>query len=346
MKQRRISRQKAASATPRQSVDGLANLVPSSFLRERTITKAVRYYANAVADFQGFATNQLLPLVEWSQIDEAMMKFFDHLYFLGDGYTAGRNTLFGYLHLCTSENGNSRNRLPLATKALAGWRKAAPLRQRDPIPWVLVCLFAEWLISQGRLLAALALMFAFDTYLRMHELCGLTKESLLRPSSRLRKHYGARWTLRLFPEELSARSKTGQDDLSLVIGDVARPFLSVVCSWLSSRPGASESLFRLQPKDVSDALQSAVKHFGLERLRITPHCLRHGGASEDYLHKLRDLNGIKERGFWSSLSSVNRYKKHAKILKQVSLLSRCQAEDANRAALNIEHTVLTAIRTS
>ena len=56
---------------------------------------------------------------------------------------------------------------------------------------------------------------------------------------------------------------------------------------------------------------------------LTPHpyALRHGGASYDLLHARRRFEDVKARGRWFTDSSVRRYTKHARALKEAGRLS-------------------------
>ena len=63
-------------------------------------------------------------------------------------------------------------------------------------------------------------------------------------------------------------------------------------------------------RDALDALQ--MDHMGVEL-----YSLRHGGASDDFLTKRRTLPEIKHRGRWRADSSVRRYTKIARALKEL-----------------------------
>ena len=60
---------------------------------------------------------------------------------------------------------------------------------------------------------------------------------------------------------------------------------------------------------------------GVSCLQVEPYSLRHGGASHDSLMQYRTLASIKERGRWKADSSVLRYKKAARALQRIGLLS-------------------------
>ena len=59
---------------------------------------------------------------------------------------------------------------------------------------------------------------------------------------------------------------------------------------------------------------------GVSQVSPDVYALRHGGASTDAPLRTRPLNEIKSRGRWRTDSSVRRYNKHARLLKQLELL--------------------------
>ncbi len=56
-------------------------------------------------------------------------------------------------------------------------------------------------------------------------------------------------------------------------------------------------------------------------LGSTPHCLRHGGASEDFASHARSLQQIQTRGQWKSESSMQRYADTNRIGLQMQKLN-------------------------
>ena len=90
---------------------------------------------------------------------------------------------------------------------------------------------------------------------------------------------------------------------------------------LNTNLGRYEKAFRL-----------AVLALGLEKLRACPHGVRHTGPSEDRLAGLLTLQEVQQRGQWQCHSSVVRYEKHSKVLRQLGKMTEAQQE-AGRPAL-------------
>ena len=67
-------------------------------------------------------------------------------------------------------------------------------------------------------------------------------------------------------------------------------------------------------------------------LHLTPHMLRHGGASEAYHRGKRTLKEIQVRGRWRAFESVRRYQKQGQLLGLLQRLSSAQ----QRTAANLE----------
>ncbi len=65
-----------------------------------------------------------------------------------------------------------------------------------------------------------------------------------------------------------------------------------------------------------------------------PHQLRHGGASADAMHGNTDA-ALMERGSWSSTRSVARYRKPARYIRLLSLLSASQRAQVKTAPVQI-----------
>ena len=77
------------------------------------------------------------------------------------------------------------------------------------------------------------------------------------------------------------------------------------------------------------------KALGYVNMNISPHIFRHSGPSIDRYDGTRSLAEIQKRGFWKASSSVRRYEKHVRLLKQLSKLSVEKQAAARRAELSI-----------
>ena len=72
------------------------------------------------------------------------------------------------------------------------------------------------------------------------------------------------------------------------------------------------------------AFQRAIIALELDKLKLTPHCGRHGAAATDMLMGSTSLRAVQRRGRWRAMSSVVRFEKHGKLLRQLNLMTEKQ----------------------
>ncbi len=116
-----------------------------------------------------------------SHRDSAMNAYVHKLFFEGEGIFAARMAVYGFAHLQVL-NLRDPLELPLARKALAGYKTVAPDRQRDPCPWEAVLLLSDWLLSTGVPVdaeAAKATIISFEAYTRPSELLGVRCQDVI-----------------------------------------------------------------------------------------------------------------------------------------------------------------------
>ncbi len=152
---------------------------------------------------------------------------------------------------------------------------------------------------------------AMDCYFRPGEAVGLTPTCVVGPAPRLGLAY--RHAALLVHPFLEVRpSKVGQFDESLILDTSGREWLGdALCRSKHDRVGPAKFVgFNL--KSWTDVFTACAEEL---RAPIEPVCvLRHTGASDDNLRKLRSLPDIEKRGRWSDDSSVQRYEKSARAL--------------------------------
>jgi integrase len=108
-----------------------------------------------------------------------------------------------------------------------------------------------------------------------------------------------------------ARTKTGLNKF-VVLRDphVARIFSSFLSL---TNPAGAERVFPFSEHRYRTALRCACAALGVTSWRITPHSLRHGGASRDFLSGA-SIEQIRHRGRWASAASAERYVQSAPAL--------------------------------
>ena len=89
------------------------------------------------------------------------------------------------------------------------------------------------------------------------------------------------------------------------------------------------SLWHTDYPKLLSTFRCTAKKLGLSDLKLSPHGLRHGGASTDRSLGVRSLASIQLRGNWRAAESLRRYEKHARLGMQLQRLgtNKVQALD-------------------
>ena len=275
-----------------------------------------------------------------------MSDFFDYCFFQGSNPVAGRNTLYGWIHLRTAHANNRGNNFPLATRALKGWAKKCPGGSRDPLPFAVLCLLGKWWIANGFEMVAAAALLAFDLYTRPQETLSLRHGDVYPPQGFGGRSFRGRWTVVVAPLESGRTTKTGDTDNSIEAGGRVRGFVRELLHALRDGSRKQQHIFGFTLPFFEAAFRKGIAALGLEALRITPHCLRHGGPSHDAWLGVRSLDEIQKRGQWSCKKSVRRYEKHGRLLRQLSLVPAHLRPQLQSAEKNFPAVLIAAVQNS
>ena len=166
---------------------------------------------------------------------------------------------------------------------------------------------------------AAAMLLGFTAYLRPSELVELTPATFVPPQTRVdsRLKY---WAVIVRPLELGIPAKTTDFDESVVLGSPHLEWFGEVFQVLRHRPH-DQRVWPFDLMEYGQQLSEIAVLAGVSCLQVEPYSLRHRGASHDSLMQYRTLTGIEERGRWKADSSVLRYKKAARALQRIGLLS-------------------------
>ena len=307
---------------------------PNRYLQRRRVkprTNAI--YETAAHEFEEFARIRKLAWSTQPLRDETMNAYIHFLFRAGEPASAARMALYGLVHReCLTLK--DPNEMQIARAALRGFGVAAPTKQRDPMPWEAVVLLATYLAQLQDPLAldvGRALVVAFDGYLRPSEVVGIKGcDVTIVGRNSVLEYRPVSVTIAPFKADdgglPNPPTKSGEYDDSVVFGDQAsmRSGRGWICGLLAAlkkrRPGA-RAIFTCDLGQLESLTKFAVKTLGMEALRLTPHCARHGGASSDYATSVRPLDGVRRRGRWKAEESVRRYEKAGRLHKQVALIS-------------------------
>lgn len=274
--------------------------------------------------------------VSMNQLDQALERFAEHLFRTGGSK---------YVITCALQNCNieypawptsSRVNYPLCKAAKKGWGNIEPGSSKDPCPLEVAMWIAFDMLLRGQALFALAVVLGFDTYIRPGKVCALSHRNIIPPAKGLNLKY-AKWTILLHPQELKEPSKTGSFNDSLIVSQPGREWVGTVLGKLYTqfRGEDTDKLFPFTQNQFEKEFKVSVCNLKLSKLHLTPHCLRHGGASHDYFVGNCTLLDVQQRGCWGSFESVRRYAKHGRISKQLNLLTVEQQRAAKQAVLEL-----------
>ena len=283
--------------------------------------KTFNMYVLAVEKFEQWARVNRRSLGSHKSVDEAMCLFLRHLCESGESMTHGTYAVFGWIKLRSRIHLDTRHQLPFSRDALKGWKSHFPGHSRTGVDLVLWDLIALGALDKGYTMCAAAIIIQGDAYLRPGELFDLTHKHLVHPSgSRLRNIWGV--VIGLL--ELGRPTKAGEYDDVVIFNTAGRIDVNAVVRRLASRKLAdgtclfSPLTFDKYGKQLAESAQAV----GLGHLHLTPHCLRHSGASHDAYHHIRDIHEIQTRGRWKAAKSVSRYKRPGRMLLSQSQVAQ------------------------
>ena len=203
---------------------------------------------------------------------------------------------------------NARWSLNGSARALKGWSRLKPSKQRPPMPWELATLIVEYFRKAKLPELEWTFRACFEGYLRLSEAIGV-KVGDLDVSG---------------PEGVPAlpKSKTGLNQ-SVVIhpGD----WLNLTRLLLDRPLKAGARVVSISAHKFRRGLQSILKRLGVTRVRYTPHSLRHGGATRDFMLGI-PIADIVVRGRWAQAKTASRYIQQGRaLLVKMSFSKRLRA---------------------
>ena len=227
------------------------------------------------------------------QLDDALVAYFQHRHLL--------NERRGERQHCVNVRAavlmwmpNASLKLRGSARILGAWDRIQPVQQYPPCPYGLVLRMVKDLLeNDNRMDIAVVIWICFHAYLRISECLALTSEDISLPTE-------------FSPGGIYLKkSKTGLNQ-SVLIHDKILWFLFE--KYLDSIPNHRKQLFKgISGKTVTDHMTRLSRDYGISDLvRFTPHSLRHGGATHDFLEG-KPLSDIIHRGRWRSEKSTARY---------------------------------------
>lgn len=329
------NKQRVAAAKAKLRPQKVAD-TDSGFLRQARLRKQVTR--------DKYVDHTLLPgrssrFVAMHQLDCALEAFGEHLFLGGASKYTFTLQNVNIVYPCWPTS--ARTNFPLTKAAKKGWGNLEPGASKDPCPFEVASWIALDMVRRGLYYFAAAVMLSFDAYIRPGKLSDLVAGNVVPPPKGVHRKY-CHWTLLLHPQESAVPSKVGQFNDSLVVGSHGREWISDLLGRIYSvHPGDLDSqLFDFTLDRFEKEFKVSVSRLGIQKLQLSPHCLRHGGASHDYLFGIRSLSDVQARGCWASYESVRRYAKHGRINRQLNLLTPEQQQTAKQSHLELPRILL------
>jgi hypothetical protein len=311
--------------------------VDDKFLRRRRVSrKTEQVYLDSVGEFERRTGCVLEQGMTADDVDSTLEQYITDLYRDGHTASAARFAVYAvawYLTLPT----RSPSCLVFAKAALKGFGRLSRDQSRDPAPWEAWCLVAKWLIdndSSNGVDYAAALICMYDHYFRPGEQVALRYQHIVAPPRGADPRYH-QWAIIVCPSDEPRTTKTHAQDDTVTTGSANpdRKWVVGVVAALRSRARSHDvAVHRFTLNQLESAFRRAVFRLDLSQLKLTPHCGRHGGPSTDMLLGVTTLRDVQRRGRWEAPSSVKRYEKHGKLLRQLNLMTECQRAAGLKAA--------------
>jgi integrase len=238
-------------------------------------------------------------------LDRLLAIFIQHSFDAASPFTYAAHAL----HAVIYHRPDVKLQLFVSRQCLKGWERVKKTASHPPLTWELTVAMACWLARCGSLAPAVAMLVAFDCYLRVGELTRIRLRDVVMPhDARMGDaHTGMAVCL--------TRTKTGLNQ-SVALH---RPAVAaVLCDWIRSvqsgrSPDDNPLVFPFSAARLRHLMRAACVHLGVGHTAYVPHSLRHGGATADFL-LTGSIERVQFRGRWKSMESVRTYVQTARAL--------------------------------
>ena len=242
-----------------------------------------------------------------NDMDQLLCEYFHDIYITNEG--RNRSLAEKTLSAMGMYFPEFRGSLHSASLALRGWRRLKPSIPHPPITWSLTVVLAMLMVHDGREAYGLGTLLAFDCYLRVGELAGLTLGDFIDATdsadARVDPEY-KKMALRL------GKTKTGPNQFVEVRDPDVQALLKRFVSrrfreerGLSRTRRRKRPLFGFKTSSFRRVFKQTCALLDLPA-NYVPHSLRHGGATRDHLQG-KALEDILARGRWASTKSARHY---------------------------------------
>ncbi len=305
----KVARRTELAERRRNLMASEAPIAGTTFLESKAIsTKTAQDYRRRWDEFQEYIDREHLRSAD---IDDSLTMFMNMRYSMGYASGDGTKLLASVVHHHPHLRSRTKELLPRANKALAGWYKMSPEASVVPMPMSIAMAMA---VEMEKLMPSVGLAFILgvDAYLRPCELLSLRGRDVIHPSPPSFPHVA----VVVKDADWRSTTKTGTTDESVRMDklETGRVFKELLIPLAKSRPPASY-LWTFNYKDMLRVFNAALVKLNIKG-RWELYAMRHCGPSNERADNLRTLEESKRRGRWKSESSAARYEKHASLQAQ------------------------------
>eukprot|EP00435_Cladocopium_sp_Y103_P010201 s4329_g2.t1 len=268
-------------------------------------------YQQAVTQFESWAEKMRKSLGP-AGVDRTMVEYLHELCEQGHPIIDARSTLFGFILLRLDSPAPEKFLMPQSKAALKGWTSRFPTHSRAGVDLKVWNMIAWQCWRLGYPVIAAAILLQGDLYLRPSELLGLTRQMVIRPLASRAKV----WGVVIAQQEQEVPTKTGTFDDCVLLDTCCRDYINGVLKklFLKTKLPGDKIFPDLTLGQYAKIISAACSQLELQKLKLTPHGLRHSGPSTDAFHQIRGAIAIQRRGRWRTASSVTRYQKPGRML--------------------------------
>lgn len=278
-------------------------------------------YQRSLSSFLTFTrlTPQQLLFEPAARLDRRVAVYIQHSYDTASPFTYASHALHAVIHY----RPDVRAHMFVSRQCLKGWERVKAIASHPPLTWELTVVIACTLARSGFHGPAIAMLVAFDCYLRVGELTRLRLRDIIMPSDARMGQAHTAMAVCL------GKTKTGlHQSVSVDRPDVA----SLLRAWVRAlaRPATDLNpfVFAFSPDHLRRLIRAACVQLGVGHTAYVPHSLRHGGATADFL-RTGSVERVQFRGRWKSMESVRTYVQTARAL----LAAQQVPADLNRAGV-------------
>jgi integrase len=281
--------------------------VPRLPLQDLVLAPAsLKAYNTSLSSFLNYSrlSPQQLLIVPATVLDRLLAVFIQHSFDSVSPFQYASNALNAVAY----HRPDVKARLFISRQCLKGWERVKRTMSYPPLTWELTVAIAAAMAQRGLHGPAVATLVAFDCYLRVTELTRIHLREVVLPNDpRMgRAHIAMAVCL--------AETKTGRNQSVALDRQSVR---DVLCAWVAHTARTTDEpnprIFAFSPDYYRRAMRHACEALGLTHCHYTPHSLRHGGASSDFLAH-GSIERVQFRGRWKQMETLRTYVQSARAL--------------------------------